>query len=139
MADISLTSAQIAALTENGAVVRNYTAGAALTVGYAVYISGNRTVKHTAGGAAGTAYGIGVVVGTPHAGGETAIASGAACAVCVFGPVSGYTDGTAGAKAWVSNNAGRIADSAGTVAHELGYWENTGILFVNPDSAGAGS
>lgn len=137
MADISLTSAQIAALTENGAIVRNYTAGAALTVGYAVYVSGNRAVTHSAASAAGTAKAIGVVVASYD--GETSVASGGPAAVCVFGPVSGYTDGTAGAKAWVSNNAGRIADAAGTSAHELGYWENASILFVSPDPAGAGS
>lgn len=137
MADIALTSANIRALTENGAIVRPYTAGANLTVGYLVYISGNRAVTHADGSAAGTAKAIGVVVEGYDE--TTAIASGEPCSVCVFGPVSGYTDGTAGAKAWVSDTAGRIADAAGTSGHEVGYWENTSILFVSPDPAGAGS
>lgn len=138
MADVTVTAAQVKALQANGAIVRRYTAGAALTVGEAVYIaSDDGYVDPADASAVGTAKGIGIVVESYD--GSTAIAAGDPCSVCVFGPVSGFSGATPGGKAWVSNEAGNVADAAGDVAHELGYFESATVLFVNPDVAGAGS
>lgn len=137
MANISLTKANIRALTENGALIRPYTAGGAINIGDAVYIAADGDVEQADASAAATAGAHGVAVESYD--GEESVAAGDPVSVCVFGPVSGYSGATPGTKAWVSNDAGRIADAAGDNAHELGYFERAGVLFVNPDPAGAGS
>jgi hypothetical protein len=135
MANIAFTAAKISSLT--GAIKRRYEAGGAITVGHAVYVAADGDVEEADGSAAGTAGAIGVAVASRD--GETSIAAGDPVTVVVLGPVGGYTDGTPGAKAWVSDDVGRIADAAGTSGHELGYWESANVLFVLPDPAGAGS
>ena len=139
MADITVTSAQVKALQDNGALVRPYTAGGAITIGYAVYIAADGDVEHADGSAVGTAGAIGIAVESYD--GETSVAAGDPVSVCVFGPVSGFSSATPGGKAWVSDTAGRVASSAGdaTIDHELGYFESASVLFVMPDPAGAGS
>ena len=137
MATISVTAAQVRALTENGAVIRRYDAGGAITIGNAVYVAADGDVEQADGSAAGTARAIGIAVA--HHDDTTSIASGDPVAVCVFGPVGGYSGMTPGAKVWVSDTAGRLDDAAGSSAHELGYSESASVVFVNPDPAGAGS
>ena len=72
MADIALVSANIRPLT--GAVLRRYVAGAALTVGYAVYIAADGDVEHADANADGLEQVIGIVVASCD--GETTIAAG---------------------------------------------------------------
>lgn len=137
MADITVTAANVRALTPNGALTRDYTAGAAITHGQAVYIASDGDVEPADGSAAGTAKAIGIAVA--HNDTDTSVAAGERVAVCVFGPVSGFSGATPGGKAWVSDEAGAVADGAGTVGHEIGYFESAAVLFVSPDVAGAGS
>lgn len=127
MADIALTSANIRPLT--GAVLRHYVAGAALTVGYAVYIAADGDVEHADANAAGLEQVIGVVVASVD--GETAIAAGDGTTVCVFGPVGGYTM-TPADTIWLSDTVGRLADAAATFDRIVGYAESASVLFVNP-------
>lgn len=137
MADITVTAAQVAALTENGALVRDYDAGGTVNVGDVVYIASDGDVEQADGSAAGTAKGIGIVVDTYD--GTTSAADGERVPVCVFGPVSGFSSASPGGKGWVSDTAGKLADASGTSAHEMGYFESAGVFFVFPDPAGAGS
>jgi len=132
MADISLTSVNIAALQPNGAVVRGYTAGSELTVGYLVFIGTDGYIDHADGDVdAATARAIGVVVESFD--GETTVDSGNRASVCVFGPVSGFSGMTPGANLYVSDTVGRIADAAGTYSRIIGYAESAGVLFVHPE------
>jgi hypothetical protein len=135
MANITVTSSQVSPLT--GAVIRRYVAGGTITIGNAVYPAADGDVEEADGSAAGTAGAKGVAVASRD--GETTVVAGDPVSVVVFGPVGGYASATPGAKAWVSDDVGRIGDAAGSVAHELGWWESASVLFVMPDSAGAGS
>lgn len=127
MADIVVTSADVRPLT--GSVLRRYEAGAALTVGYAVYVAADGDVEHADANAAGLEQVIGVVVASYD--GETAIAAGDPATVCVFGPVSGYTM-TPADTIWLSDTVGRVADAAATFDRIVGYAESASVLFVNP-------
>ncbi len=130
MGDISLTAANIRALVANGAVTRPYKAGEALTVGNSVYVASDGDAQKSDGNAAASARAIGLVVESYD--GETSIASGDPCTVCVFGPVSGLSGMTPGANAYVSDTAGALATTAGTYSRIMGYAETAGVLFVNP-------
>ena len=132
MADISLTSVNIAALQPNGAVVRPYIAGGTLTVGYLVYITTAGTIVHADGDVdAATARAIGVIVESYD--GETSITSGNRASVCVFGPVTGFSGMTPGANHYVSDTVGRLSSTAGTFSRIMGYAERAGVFFVHPE------
>ncbi len=131
MTALTKTAAQIRPLV--GAVPRPYVAGEALNVGDAVCLDGSNTDKvlqADANVSAARARGIGIVVASYD--GETAIASGHACTVVVFGPVGGFSSLTPGAYGYVSNTAGEIDDAAGTFAFILGYAERSNVFFVQP-------
>ncbi len=128
MADIALTSANIRPLT--GAVLRRYVAGAALTVGYAVYIAADGDVEHADANADGLEQVIGIVVAGYD--GETTIAAGDPVTVCVFGPVSGFSGMTPADTIWLSDTVGLVADAAATFDRIVGYAESASVLFVNP-------
>ena len=131
MALISLTSADIRALEPNGAVVRPYTAGGAITVGYAVYVADDGDVEQAdanAGGGAEDAIGIAV----ESYDGETSISAGDPVSVCVFGPVGGFSGMTPGDTLYVSDTVGRIADAAATFDRIIGWAESATVVFVNP-------
>lgn len=132
MALISLTAAQIRALTDHGAVIRRYDAGAAITVGQSVYVASDGDVEPAIATAQASAKAIGVAVESYD--GETSIAAGKPVSVCVFGPVSGFSGMTPGNTIYQGDTAGRVADAAGTYTHEVGYAEAAGVLFVSPGS-----
>jgi hypothetical protein len=98
MADISVTSSRVRPL--NGAIVRRFDAGAALSVGDAVYVdSSGKVQKADADDQAQAqvqARGVVVAIGTE---GRTTAAAGDPCDVVTHGPVelgtSGLTDGAA--------------------------------------------
>ena len=131
MTDISLTAAQIRPLTENGAVLRRYTAGASITIGDAVYVASDGDVEPADGNAVASARAIGIAVASYD--GETSVNSGDPVTVCVFGPVSGFSGMTPGANHYVSDEAGNVADSAGTCSRIIGYAESATVLFVHPE------
>ena len=135
MANIAFTSALISPLT--GAILRRYTAGGTITVGHAVYPAADGDWEEADGSAAGTAGSKGIAVASRD--GEVTIVAGDPVSVVVFGPVAGFSDATPNGKAWVSDDAGRVGNTTGTVGHEIGWFESAEVLFVAPDSAGAGS
>ena len=131
MSAISLTAAQIRAMTENGAVVRPYSAAEELTIGNCVYVNTDGDVAKADANAVASARGIGIVVEGIDS--ETTIDSGERCSVCVFGPVSGFSGMTPGANAYVSDTAGGLDTAAGTCSRIMGYAERAGVLFVHPE------
>ena len=132
MASISLTSASIHPL--EGALCRNFVAGGALTVGYAVYLDSSGYVQHADANAGEVqSRGIGVVVESKD--GETSVTSGDSCSVCVMGPVGGYSGMTPGEPVYVSSTVGRIdqtAPTGGAYQRSIGYAESSVKLFVFP-------
>lgn len=138
MADISYTAAQIAPLTDNGAIVRPYTAGGTVTVGQAVYIATDGDVEPADANAGTPAEQVrGIAVASYD--GETTINSGDPCSVCVFGPVAGFSGMTPGDIIYLSNTVGRVADAAGSFSRVVGHAESATVLFVNPDQSDAAS
>lgn len=133
MTEIAVTSVQVAALTENGAILRRHVAGSAITVGYLVYIASDGFVDHADANVSALAtMAIGVAVASND--GETAIVAGEPVTVCVFGPVSGFVGMTPGASHYVSDTVGRLDDAAGTFDRIVGYAERATVLFVNPET-----
>jgi len=132
MAGLSLTAAKIRALTENGAVIRPYDAGEALTVGNLVYVASDGDVmKADANATQAAARAIGIVVQSFD--GETTVANATPCSVCVFGPVAGFASLTPGANGYVSDTAGQIEDAVATYDRIVGYAERTDVFFVHPE------
>jgi hypothetical protein len=108
-----------------GAIVRRFTASAAITAGSAVYMSGNNTVAHAAGGAVGTNKVIGIAI-------NAAAASGDPVDVVVLGPVNCGTSGTAGAAAQLNDTAGAYDETGGTKKCVIGLVLNATTIFVRP-------
>ncbi len=138
MADISLTAVQIRALTENGARIRNFTAGAAITIGQAVYIAADGDVE-PADANAGTPAEQAIGIAVESYDGETSIAAGGPVSVCVLGPVSGFSGMTPGDVLYVSETVGAIADAAGAFSRIIGHAESATVLWVNPEQSDAAS
>lgn len=128
MADIAKTASLIRPLV--GAVVERYTAGGAGALGDLVYEDANGNVQVTDADAAGTTYGFGIVISAPN--GATSFVSGDAVDVVVFGRVTGFSGGTPHDIVYASNNAGAVADAAGTTSHKVGRMRSATVLFVNP-------
>lgn len=131
---ITLTSANIRPLT--GALVRNKVAGAALTVGYGVYYDSSGYAQHADADLGETqARARGVVVASKD--GETAVASGDRCSVCVFGPVGGFAGMTPGAPVYIDTTVGGFTHTkptGGAYQQSIGYAEAADVLFVMPDT-----
>jgi len=130
MANVTSTAADIRPL--EGAVVRRFDAGGAITVGYAVYLAGDGDVEVADGSAVGTTKpALGVLVGVaPEAASSTAAAAGDAVDVVMSGPVAGFSSLTPGTLLYVSDDAGRIADAVGTKDCELGIALSADTIFV---------
>lgn len=132
------TPANIRALREHGAIVLPAQAGEALTVGDLVYWASDGDVMQAdANAGQPQTRAVGIVVASYD--GETAVASGAACSVCVFGPIAGFdvADITPGALYYVSDTAGKVDDAAGTYDRIIGWGvEIAGqdVLFFNPQT-----
>jgi hypothetical protein len=135
MADISITAGQVRPL--NGAVIRRFTAGEAVTVGNAVYVHTDGTVKKADADALASAQARGVVVGVGVAG-ATSAATGNAVDVVTHGPVALGTSGlTEGAVVYVSVTAGALDQTAPAASGDypfiIGWAEADGVLYVQPE------
>ena len=131
MADVTIVAADVRPLP--GCVIRRFTAGGTIPVGAPVYVSTNDTVVATAGGAVATAACIGVLVavGGASPASRVAAAAGDPVDVALFGPVAGYsTNMAAGTYFYVDNDAGVIADAAGTKSTIIGVGLSGSVLFV---------
>jgi len=108
-----------------GAIIRRYTAAAAIDAGMAVYLSANDTVTKCDGNAvASTLPFVGIALQD--------VATGDRVDVVVFGPVNSVTGGTAGSLLYLSDTAGEVAESAGTKQFQIGFVENATVIFVSP-------
>lgn len=132
MSTISLTAANIRALTDNGAVIRRYIAGGTITIGQLVALASDGFVD-PADANASQALTMAIGIAVQSYDGETSLAITEPVSVCVFGPVSGFTGMTPGANHYVSDTPGSVDDAAGTYDRIVGYAETSGILFVNPE------
>ena len=135
MANITVTVADVRPLA--GAVIRRAKATEALAFGDIVYIDSatgaipNVSKALATGLDTGHAYGI-VVSGAL---GGTSVAIGEASDVVVLGPVTGYTDLTAGGTVWVSDTAGLLSSTVGTCSCILGVAESVTTVLVRPVEA----
>lgn len=141
---LTRTAANVNANWEEGAIIKNFVAGGALVVGDAVYVNASdQVLQADANGASeAIARAIGVVVAAPNAYGETAIASGQNCSVCVHGIVRGFTGMTPGGQVYVSKTAGDLTQTAPTTPayqYPVGYALKTDALFVQPETDSASS
>lgn len=132
MADISVTARSVRPLP--GALVRTFTAGASGNVGDAVYVDSNGRVQPASASAAGTALALGVVVSAGTSG-AVAFASGDAVSVVIVGAVNGFAGMTPGAKCYLSNTAGKLADAAGTVTRVVGVALDASTVMLLPNFA----
>jgi hypothetical protein len=131
MSAVAFETTEIRALQQNGALVRDYRAGGTITVGNLVYVASDGDVEAADADSSSAAT---ATIGIAVCGldGETTISSGDPCAVCVFGPVSGFSGMTPGDVLWVSDTVGRVDTVAGTFDRAIGYAERAGVIFVNP-------
>jgi len=131
MADVTVTSASVRALTANGAVLLPPKhAGGTVTIGYLVYIDSSGNIQHAdANVSAALSRAVGIAVESYD--GETSVASGNPVSVCVFGPVSGFSSLTPGANYYISDTVGRIADAAATYDRIVGFAIDAYTLFVH--------
>lgn len=138
MADISLTAANIRALTENGAVTEMGAAGGSMTVGDVVYRAADgdwEQADGNASNAAARARGV-VVIGKDD---STSIVAGDPITVCLFGPVEGFSGMTVNDALFVSDTAGKLADAAGTVSHLMGHAASASRVWLQPSQAASTS
>lgn len=134
MADISILGGQVRPL--NGAIVRRFTAGDSVSVGDAVFVYSDGTVKPADADAEASAQGRGIVVGVGVAGSTSAI-TGQAVDVVTHGPVALGTSGlTDGAVVYISTTAGKLDQTApaanGDYPFVIGWAESDGVLYVQP-------
>lgn len=120
MADMTVVSANVRALTSHGAVVVPGVAGGTVTIGYAVYqaISDGEWLHADANVSAEVAAVLGIAVESFD--GEDTVIAGNALSVCVLGPVGGFTDLVSGDVYYLSDTVGRIADAAATFDRIVG-------------------
>jgi hypothetical protein len=127
MADLTVTAKSVRPL--HGAVIRDFTAGSTLNVGDLVYVDSNGKVQQASASAAGTAVAIGMVIAAGSLG-ATSAASGDVVSVELLGAVNGFSGLTPGTKVYVSNTAGKCADSAGTVSKQIGLTIATDTILL---------
>lgn len=121
-----------------GAVQQTLTLGASLSLGDAVYLASDGTIKAAKSDAAATADAIGVLVAlSSNSGiGKSAGVAGDVGEVVTYGPVSGITGITKGKFCYVdATTAGDIVDTLPAFPNYgkvLGYQQTDSIFFVDP-------
>lgn len=107
-----------------GAIVRRFTAGAAVAVGEIVVMQSDGYVDPANTGSAVQAC-AGIAV-------QAATAAGQIIDVVVFGPIKCVSGATPGATIYASDTAGEPAESAGSNLGVVGWAESATVVFVNP-------
>lgn len=129
MADLAITAALVRPL--EGCVIRRFTAGEAMTPGQPVYMSGNDTVSLCDASAVATNRCIGLVISNSN--GAVSFAAGERVDVVLFGPVVGFSANlAANTLVYTDDDAGVLADAAGTKTTIVGVGLNTSTLLVRP-------
>lgn len=113
-----------------GAIVRRFTAGAALEAGEVAAMMSDGYVDPAIGTSLAGAAAVGIVL--PGLYGKVAFASGDSVDVVIFGPVQCVTGATPGANVFVSDTAGEPAESAGTKSSVVGRAISATVVLVNP-------
>jgi len=114
----------------DGALVRNYKAGSAISPGHPVVMSSDGYIDSADSDALSTNTCIGIAL--PPRNGGTAYALGDMVAVVVWGGVQCVTGGTPGAYAYTGATAGDINETAGTKSFIIGFVETATVIFVRP-------
>ena len=114
----------------DGAMVRRFTAGSAITPGDAVCMSSDGAIDPADSDALATNTVVGIALVPRNQG--TAYAAGDVVDVVVHGPVKCATGGTPGAYAYTCATAGQMAESAGTKSLIVGFVESATVVFVRP-------
>jgi len=128
MADLTVTAADVRPL--DGAVVRRFLAAAAIDVGAPVYLSAAGTVSEADGSAYASSCAIGVCVAVqPGGASTTAAAAGEYVDVVLSGPIGGCSC-TYGTLYYVDDDAGVMADAAGTKDCIVGIGLDANTLLV---------
>lgn len=133
--EVSCTTADVRPL--RGAIIRRAVAAEALSFGQVVYVSSYSgdlpAVSKATGAAVATGNPFGIVIAPSTALAGTSVASGEACDVVVFGPVTGYSGMTSGNTIWVSSDtAGANSKVVGTHSGVVGLAETPATIFVRP-------
>lgn len=131
MSDITSTPADAAPLL--GAIVKHKKAAYSGTVLDVVYFDANGDCLATDADDAAKSAGWGIVVSTHD--GETTFVSGDSISIVVLGPMAGFSGMVEGAFGFISANAGKLADAAGTVTRRMGYSLESDVFFVLPGAA----
>lgn len=138
MAAITIDTSEVRPLT--GAIVRRFQASASGSIGDAVYVHTDGTVKPGDADVAASAQVRGIVVANGIKGKET-YASGDMLDVVTHGPVAlGATGLTEGAVVYASVTAGALDQTAPAVASGdfpfiIGWAEQDGVVYVQPQVA----
>ena len=131
MADITVTAADVRPLP--GARTRDFDAGGSGNVGDYVYIASDGDVEQTDASAAGTTYGVGVVVAIGgSSSGRTAFVAGDRVTVVYDGPVTGFSGMTPHDVLYTSNTAATLGDAAGDNSHKAGRALSATVLLLIP-------
>lgn len=127
MADISSTLVQISELP--AAIGRDVVAGGAGSVGDVVYLDAADKVQKAKADAIATAKGWGIVTAVEN--GAQTFASGDMVHVVFYGPVTGFSGLTSGAREYISAaTAGKLADAAPSAADSV-VWPFSFALDAN--------
>lgn len=137
MADASYTPVYIHIL--EGAITQTLVAGEDVALGKAVYIAADGQANLCDANAEATADFFGLVVAVQGIIGETTAAAGQAIEVCTYGPVSGFSGLTPGARLFVSENAGGLTETApsgaGTWTRTVASNRSSAVIFIDPQVA----
>jgi hypothetical protein len=135
MAALTVTAANVSADWGQGAIIQNYQAAEALTVGNVVALdSDGKLVKADANASLAKSRAIGIVVQTTDLYGSTSVAAGGYCSVCTFGPVYGFSSLAEGTYGWVGTTPGELVDAAPSTAYQfiVGQCIAADTFFVRP-------
>lgn len=128
MANITVTPKKVSALPGSRTVPLN--AGGSGNLGDTGYIAADGDVEQGDGSGAGTAYLKGII--TSISGGKLTFVAGDRIGLTVDGPVAGFSGMTPNDTLYQSDDAGRLADAAGTVSVVAGWAQSAEIFVVRP-------
>ena len=117
----------------DGAIVRRFTAGAAIEPGELVCMQSDGYIDPAIGTSVAAAQILGVALCPRNQG--TAYAAGDRGDVVVHGACQCMTGATVGALIYISDTAGELAETAGTKAAIAGIAESATVLFVRPQAS----
>lgn len=136
MTALTVVAADISADWDRGSVLANYIANEAVDIGMAVYLDANNKVNKAKGDTSAHAMAVGIVVGAPNFYGEKTVNAGDYAAVCVQGPVFGFTSLINGENIYVDKTtAGSMNDASptgGVYVYAIGHAIGADTIFVDP-------